>query len=113
MLLLPPPEERSSTPPLSASTSRRGLASSQGLGQSTSKAPNGALFAVFSDEGKKDENGQTSGWEDLGTRDSRRRENVKEATAWKGETLSMSTGSSFGGERLEVFRDEVRILSDC
>ena len=117
MLISPPVEDSdtSSTPPssrngLGASTSR-----SQPLAASSSQGirptPNGALFSVFTDTGA-DENGVREGtWEDLGTRDSRRRENHKDATTWKGETLSTSIGPSAGllpgGEKLMVFRDDV------
>lgn len=82
-----------------------------GLGSSTStQKPNGQAFAVFSDDspnaGPASREGQ---WDEFGTRDARRRENVKDATPWTGETLSMnkSTPPAPPTEKLQVFRDEV------
>lgn len=103
--------------PTPASTLRPALGGSgsqrQGLpGGSSSAGPkaNGAAFAVFTDSqavstGPDAREGQP--WAEIGTRDARRRENVKEATPWAGETQPMNKAQP-QGEKLMVFRDEVR-----
>lgn len=92
-------------PALGGGSQRQGLAG----GVSMPKT-NGAAFAVFSDDqaatGPEAREGQQ--WEEIGTRDGRRRENVREATPWVGETLPMDK-SQPQGEKLMVFRDEVSV----
>lgn len=99
-----------------SSTTFRGTALSAASARSALPNNGAAGFAVFQDG--TDENGQSQGgnaqdgWEDFGTNSSRRRENERAATAWKGETLPMQAASlsASQGPRLEVFRDEVRKL---
>lgn len=88
------------TPSLSGATQ---LASST----RTSRAPNGAKMTIFSDDdGKKSRDDAPGEWADLGTRDERRKENVQEATSWKGETMPQK-GSMPRTPKVEVFRDAV------
>lgn len=51
------------------------------------------------------------GWTEFATTSTRRKENERTAVPWKGETLPMSGGGTAGvpSQRLEVFRDEVRV----
>jgi hypothetical protein len=107
MVLLPPSASDSPEPVppprrvLAASTSARPLAAPVAK-------PNGASFAVLTDSGGSD--GRSGTWDDLGTRDERRRENHLEATPWAGETLPMSQSKAVPQvEKLQVFRDEVRL----
>ena len=88
------------------------LASSQSRSGAASALPNNGapLFAVFSDTADGSGGAGSGTWDDLGTVESRRRENVREATAWSGETLPTdgSIAVPRTTERIEVFRDEVR-----
>lgn len=105
-------EERSPSPPIirpalgASSSGARSLEPSQGGGLgSVVPKPNGAAFAVFTGDAADEPEARLGSWEDVGTRDGRRRENHMEGTKWKGETLPMHAKAP--SERLEVFRDEV------
>lgn len=112
--------EDEASPASDAATIRPALGGRSGLGghqsagatAATSK-PNGAAFAVFSDDQSSASGAQSregGSWSDIGTRDSRRRENVKDATPWVGETLPMAPAGQAPSEKLQVFRDDVRFL---
>jgi checkpoint serine/threonine-protein kinase len=63
---------------------------------------------VFSDGAGGSENFEPSEWGDLGTRDSRKKENVVESTPWKGETIPQKrAGLAPRTPKLEVFKDTV------
>ena len=69
-------------------------------------------LAVFSDADAPDSAGQTAsgetsrGWQNIGTVEHRRKENVVEARPWAGETLK--TGSKSGPvSKMAIFKDEV------
>jgi hypothetical protein len=44
----------------------------------------------------------------LGTRDEIRKENERESTVWKGETLPQGRGIAPRTPKLEIFKDDVR-----
>ncbi|KAJ9111395.1 hypothetical protein QFC19_001164 [Naganishia cerealis] len=88
----------------------------RGLGpqvtKSSSISDNGARLDVFSEEasnsaGMLDE--KDGEWADFGTRDQNRRENVKEASTWKGEVLPQSAKAKARiaprTPKIEVFKD--------
>ncbi|KAJ2082583.1 protein kinase [Coemansia sp. RSA 988] len=71
--------------------SRRGLPEAQ----ETGARPN-ARIAVFSDpdgasDARADAGGSTGPWRDIGTDESRRKENVPEAASWRGQKLKQQT----------------------
>jgi checkpoint serine/threonine-protein kinase len=74
---------------------------------------NGSRMAIFADghgEGEAGEAGAPSEWADFGTRDGRRKENVVEATPWKGETMPQSAAKLRVAPRtpkIEVFKEVV------
>lgn len=75
-----------------------------------SKATNGMKMEVFSDDaGRKVEDGVPGEWADFGTRDGRRKENVVEATSWKGETMPVAGKVAPRTPKVEVFRDTVSV----
>lgn len=75
-----------------------------------SKATNGAKMDVFVDgPNKSGQDDEPSEWADYGTRDGRRKENVVEATPWKGETMPQK-GLAPRTPKMEVFRDMVRTM---
>jgi checkpoint serine/threonine-protein kinase len=120
-MLLPRPEQSSSDQSGSGgerpATVRPVLAGSS-LFQPTSSASgpkknNGATsFAVFTDaDGTAASEKQESGWHEFGTKASRKKENEREATAWKGERMPMKGLNNDAAhppqvEKLEVFHDE-------
>ena len=111
-------DSRSPSPPIARpalSSSTSGSRQTGLTNPSTAPKPNGALFTVFSDEsGPKGAGDREGDWQELGTRDERRRENTREATQWRGERLPMLGGSATQpAEKLEVFRDEVSQISLC
>ena len=65
-------------------------------------------FAVFKDGDGAVEPGEGETWEDMGTVQSRKRENTVEGGEWKGETMPMGGSAKVAPLRLEVFRDSVR-----
>ena len=62
---------------------------------------------IFSDTGGAAHDEPAGEWAEFGTRDSRRKENVVEATAWKGETLPQKRVAP-RTPKMEVFKDTVR-----
>ncbi|KAL1407356.1 protein kinase [Vanrija albida] len=72
-----------------------------------SKGTNGSKIAIFSDESGAAEAPEPTPWDDFGTRDGRRKENVVEATPWKGETLPQKGRVAPRTPKLEVFKDNV------
>jgi checkpoint serine/threonine-protein kinase len=114
-MLLPRPEppsdqsqsgQRPARPVLAGSSLSQ---SSSGSGFNAPKRNNGAAgFAVFSDADGAASEKQESNWDELGTRASRKKENEREATAWKGERMPMKgLNGAPSSERLEVFHDDV------
>ncbi|KAJ9104483.1 hypothetical protein QFC21_001979 [Naganishia friedmannii] len=102
--------------PQSAQRRVLGDRSGRGLGpqvtSSSSLPDNGARLDVFSEEasnpaGTLDE--KDGEWADFGTRDQNRRENVKEASTWKGEVLPQSAKAKARiaprTPKIEVFKD--------
>lgn len=77
----------------------------------TSTKNNGSRMAIFADgDGVSGEAGESSEWADFGTRDGRRKENVIEATPWKGETMPQSAAKlriAPRTPRIEVFKEVV------
>lgn len=94
------------------SSTARGLASQQGS-RDAGLPDNGARLDVFTDESdarrRLDE--KDGEWADFGTREHNRRENVKEASTWKGEVLPQSAKAvariAPRTPKMEVFRDTV------
>ncbi|KAL7424504.1 protein kinase [Cryptotrichosporon argae] len=82
-----------------------GSAATPAAGQRLSRAPNGAKMAVFQDGGEVEADEAKGEWADFGTRDGRRKENVVEATAWKGETMPLKGRVAPRTPKLEVFKD--------
>jgi checkpoint serine/threonine-protein kinase len=66
-------------------------------------------MAVFTDGDAPAEAAEGGVWADFGTRDARRKENVVEATPWKGETMPQSAkrGLAPRTPKMEVFKDTV------
>jgi checkpoint serine/threonine-protein kinase len=119
MLLAPPQAASSELEPLTAirpvlgadTSARAPLALSQGAARGPLPDNGAAAFAVFSDTGAAPSTGDGSGtWDDLGTVASRRRENVRAAVPWAGETLPCDgeVAALRSSQRVEVFRDDVR-----
>lgn len=123
---LPPetaPAPSSSAPSSSSSRSRSTLgtlsapsgSSSGSIGTSSAsstRANNGKKMAIFVDSAVSGgaEDG-TSSWEgELGTRDTVRKENERDAVAWQGEILPQGRPVAPRTPKLEVFRDEVRSM---
>lgn len=80
--------------------------------QRIARPNNGSKMEIFADgQSRPAEDGAAGEWADFGTRDSRRKENTVEATAWKGETLPQSAARNRVAPRtpkIEVFRETVR-----
>ncbi|CAE7180943.1 unnamed protein product [Rhizoctonia solani] len=76
---------------------------------SSSSRPNnnGARIPVFRDAGQPDSGIQTNEWADVGTRDSRRKENHSDGKSWQGETLPQLKHGVFTPKtpKIEVYRD--------
>lgn len=119
MLIAPPLPTPAASPALALGSSRTGTrtaltglsTSTTALGNTTSNPNNAKSFAVFQDSepasgGLTSEEVEGSKWEEIGTLKSRKKENERDATGWKGEVLAMPVklGRS---EKLEVFVDEV------
>lgn len=116
MLVAPPLPSPPPTALPTPSTSRDARPILAGAGVATAKGvavkENGARgFAVFQDGAGGETGERGNDWEDLGTNQSRKKENEIEAAVWKGETLHMPTTPKLGALRLEVFRDDVRFVS--
>lgn len=99
---------------LSSSTSRSAAAPSTG-GTGVGAKGNGGMFAVFRDDsgGSAGAEGKEAGWEEFGTVKGRQRENNEEKKEWQGEVMLQKGAASVpkaGGFKLEVYRDEVRLL---
>ena len=96
----PAPTPRSLTGAIQTATTSR-----------SSRAPNGAKMEIFADgvDGRG-EDATPNEWNDFGTRDSRRKENVLEATPWKGETLPQKRVAP-RTPKVEVFKDAVSASS--
>lgn len=80
----------------------------------SSQPGNGARLDVFSEESEEPRRGldeKDGEWADFGTREQNRRENVKEASTWKGEVLPQSAKAvariAPRTPKMEVFRDSV------
>ncbi len=74
---------------------------------------NGSKMAIFADNGGAGEAAEASEWADFGTRDGRRKENMVEATPWKGETMPQSAAKLRVAPRtpkIEVFKEVVSRL---
>lgn len=72
-----------------------------------SKSSNGAKMDIFVDSaGKSGQDDGPSEWADLGSRDTRRKENTIESTPWKGETMPQK-GAAPRTPKPEVFKDVV------
>jgi checkpoint serine/threonine-protein kinase len=71
-------------------------------------------MAVFADGDEPAEAAEGGVWADFGTRDSRRKENVVEATPWKGEVMPQSASKRMAPRtpKLEVFKDTVSFACD-
>lgn len=117
--LFPPPP-----PALDPSTRTRSTlgtlagSSSSSLGSSSSSRPNGSSrkggMAIFVDGGEGSEAVEEDErrWHgQLGTRDEIRKENERESTAWRGETLPQGRGIAPRTPKLEIFKDNVRSCS--
>lgn len=68
--------------------------------------PDGAAAAAASQQAKQ----MAAPWTDIGTEGSRRKENIREATAWVGVTMPQKGGVKDGVEKIEVYRDEVSYI---
>lgn len=80
-------------------------------------ANNGAsLFAVFQDG---DENGnpqqQQDGWNDVGTVEQRKKENIRQATSWNADVpfQQNALSASQSGNKIAVFRDDVGTVANA
>ncbi|CAI4217013.1 unnamed protein product [Parascedosporium putredinis] len=85
-----------------------------GLG--TSAKPGRAKLAVFSDSDAAPSalsarGAGSKGWDSIGSLGDRKKENTMEAKPWAGETLKAG-GKKRAGPKLEVFKDQERILVD-
>ncbi|KAJ1307646.1 hypothetical protein OPQ81_001740 [Rhizoctonia solani] len=76
---------------------------------SSSSRPNnnGARIPVFRDAEQPESGIQTNEWADVGTRDSRRKENHSDGKSWQGETLPQLKHGVFTPKtpKIEVYRD--------
>lgn len=95
------------------SSTARGSTSLQAM-RDSSQPGNGARLDVFSEESEEPRRGldeKDGEWADFGTREQNRRENVKEASTWKGEVLPQSAKAvariAPRTPKMEVFRDSV------
>ena len=89
----------------------RGTAASNATSRKALPNNGAAGFAVFKDAAADAPTEGQEGWTDFGTNASRRKENIREAVPWKGETIPMQNDPALSrsqGARIEVFRDEVR-----
>ena len=91
-----------------ASTPTSSLSGATQLAPSTrvSRPNNGSKMEVFADNGAAAQDEPAGDWADFGTRDGRRKENVIEATPWKGETLPQKRVAP-RTPKMEVFKDSV------
>jgi checkpoint serine/threonine-protein kinase len=89
--------------------------SAPSLGSSSSSRPNGSSrkpggMAIFVDgvEGGEAAEEDERRWHgQLGTRDEVRKENERESTVWKGETLPQGRGIAPRTPKLQIFKDDV------
>jgi checkpoint serine/threonine-protein kinase len=94
------------------SSTARGL-SSQSTGLDSGLPDNGARLDVFTEgsDARRRLDEKDGEWADFGTREQNRRENVKEASTWKGEVLPQSAKAvariAPRTPKMEVFRDTV------
>jgi checkpoint serine/threonine-protein kinase len=67
-------------------------------------------MAIFADGDAPAKEAEGGVWQDFGTRDERRKENVVEATPWKGETMPQSAKKPLAPRtpKMEIFKDTVR-----
>ncbi|KAF8734207.1 Mad3/BUB1 hoMad3/BUB1 homology region 1, partial [Rhizoctonia solani] len=74
---------------------------------STRANNNGARIPVFRDADQPESGIQTNEWADVGTRDSRRKENHSDGKSWQGETLPQLKHGVFTPKtpKIEVYRD--------
>ncbi|KAJ1918052.1 protein kinase [Mycoemilia scoparia] len=90
----------------------------------TNPKSNKGKIAVFADPdgtaGQSASQKQGSAWLDIGTSATRSKENVREATAWRGQTLKQAPGRPGASrpatqpvEKFEVFRDEAEEGNDA
>lgn len=91
-----------------ASTPSSSLSGATQLAPSTrvSRPNNGSKMEIFADTGGDAQHDPAGEWADFGTRDGRRKENVIEATPWKGETLPQKRIAP-RTPKMEVFKDTV------
>lgn len=127
----PPAEDEPSSPALR--TMRPALAAKPlgdglgvGLGASAEqqqqqpapkKVPAKKKMAIFSDAGADPSTAaeaskkETSGWQEIGTREHRKKENIVESRPFAGQTLKQEGGKKLSeGGKLMVFRDTVSVL---
>lgn len=117
-----PEDEPISAP--SASARRTVLGQMATPGHASSSAPvqmapsshnpsrtNGSKMAIFSDADQPAEDAEGGVWRDFGTRDDRRKENVVEATPWKGATMPQSAKKALVPRtpKMPIFQDSVRL----
>lgn len=77
------------------------------------KKPARQKMAVFSDADagpSAKATKETTGWEEIGTREHRSKENTMESKPFAGQTLKQEGGKKSSGGKLMVFRDTVSIL---
>lgn len=95
------------------SSAARGLSAQQS--SHTGLPDNGARLDVFTDgsDTRRRLDEKDGEWADFGTREQNRRENVKEASTWKGEVLPQSAKAvariAPRTPKMEVFRDTVSV----
>lgn len=102
------PSSRSVLGQVGAPSSISGATTVPAASGSISRAPNSAKMQIFSDAEGAGEDMAPNEWEDLGTREARRKENVVEATPWKGAILPQKHMAP-RTPKLEIFRDAVSI----
>jgi hypothetical protein len=81
---------------------------------------NRGRIAVFSNA-PADEDAQLNDWPQLDTKAAANKENSKDATPWKGETLHQAIPATPRTPKIPIYRDEVRVplphhyfsMSDC
>ncbi|KAG8690730.1 hypothetical protein FRC11_009475 [Ceratobasidium sp. 423] len=77
------------------------------VSSSSRASNNGARIPVFRDGDQPESGIQTNEWADVGTRDSRRKENHSDGKSWQGETLPQLKHGVFTPKtpKIEVYRD--------
>lgn len=105
----PRPAGRSVLGQVGGPSSISGATAAPSAAASSSRAPNAAKMEIFSDADGKTEDVAAAEWADFGTREGRRKENVVEATPWKGETLPQKRIAP-RTPKMEIFKDAVSAL---